>query len=400
MTDQTTQTIPKGYKKIEVSIIPVDWDAFPISLLTSEVGDGIHSTPIYSNYGDYFFVNGNNLVNGKIVITQDTKRADFSEFKKHKKNLGDRTIFLSINGTIGNLALYSGEPIILGKSAAYLNVREKISKRYIYFSLQTESVKRFFEKGLTGTTIKNLGLGTIRKTLIALPKDKKEQTTIATALCDVDALIQSLEKLIAKKRTIKQGAMQALLTGKRRMPGFGGEREVMKLRDVCSLEKGVQINKSKLTETGKYPVFNGGREPSGYTEQWNTIENTITISEGGNSCGYVNYSAHKFWCGGHCYAVQRIEKSINHNFLYHQLKFNESEIMHLRVGSGLPNIQKKNLLNFHLNTPKKIEEQAAIAKVLDEMDMEIERLKQKILKYKMLKQGMMQVLLTGKVRLV
>ena len=150
-----------GTKQTEVGVIPKDWQLIVLSNITTEIGDGIHSTPIYSTNGEYFFINGNNIHEGHIRITSDTKSANYSEFKNHKKNLGDKTLLLSINGTIGNLALYAGEPVFLGKSAAYLNVVCGVEKLFIYYYLQTAGVKRHFDDGLTGTTIKNLGLGTI-----------------------------------------------------------------------------------------------------------------------------------------------------------------------------------------------------------------------------------------------
>ena len=101
--------IPAGYKQTEVGVIPVDWDAVEMEKITAHIGDGLHGTPIYSSNGGYFFVNGNNLSGGKVVATSDTKSVDSSEFIKHRKPLSNRTILLSINGTIGNLALYDGE---------------------------------------------------------------------------------------------------------------------------------------------------------------------------------------------------------------------------------------------------------------------------------------------------
>ena len=206
----------KGDRQTEVGVIPEDWDVSLLSELTSELGDGIHATPIYSN-GEYYFVNGNNLFNGRITISLDTRKVGILEFRKYRKNLSNRSILMSINGTIGNLAYYRDEPIILGKSAAYLNIKKEFSKRFIYFSLQTESVEQFFRDGLTGTTIRNLGLVTIRNTPISIPRQYEEQRAIATVLSDIDAEIAALETRLAKTRSIKQGMMQQLLTGKVRL---------------------------------------------------------------------------------------------------------------------------------------------------------------------------------------
>jgi len=177
-----------------------------------------------------------------------------------------------------------------------------------------------------------------------------------------------LEKLIAKKKDIKQGAMQQLLTGKKRLPGFNGEWETKLFVSLIEINKGQQLNKSELTTTGEYPDWNGGIQPSGYTTKWNMVENTITISEGGNSCGFVNYCKQKFWCGGHCYALIIKNADLDKEFLYQLLKFKEKLIMGLRIGSGLPNIQKKNLNEFELFLPKESNEQTAINQILFEMD--------------------------------
>ncbi|MCG6200035.1 restriction endonuclease subunit S [Psychromonas antarctica] len=213
------QLIPDGYKQTEVGVIPDEWDAISIGDTATLIGDGIHSTPVYDSNGNYYFVNGNNINNGSIKLTENTKRVNESEYQKHKKNINNRTLFLSINGTIGNLCFYNNEPIILGKSAAYINIRNTADVQYMYHALSCEATQQRFEDGLTGSTIQNLGLGTIKSTLIPFPK-LKEQTAIANALSDVDLLLSELEKLIAKKQAIKTATMQQLLTGKTRLPQF------------------------------------------------------------------------------------------------------------------------------------------------------------------------------------
>ena len=110
------------------------------------------------------------------------------------------------------------------------------------------------------------------------------------------------------------------------------------MNQVSIIQKGEQISKAKLDSFGKYYVLNGGMEPSGYSDVYNTESNTISISEGGNSCGYVALNFERFWSGGHNYTLQNLK--INTDFLFHYLKGIEAKIMALRVGSGLPNIQK------------------------------------------------------------
>ena len=109
-----------------------EWSVETLNSLTTRIGDGIHSTPKYNDNGDYYFINGNNLVDGKIKIFNTTKKVERSEAEKHNRELSNRTILLSINGTIGNLAFYNNENVMLGKSAAYLNIKNEIDKEFVY----------------------------------------------------------------------------------------------------------------------------------------------------------------------------------------------------------------------------------------------------------------------------
>lgn len=151
-----------------------------------------------------------------------------------------------------------------------------------------------------------------------------------------------------------------------RFRGFVEDWEQRKVEELCLIEKGKQINKNKLDLSGKYYVLNGGINPSGFTDKYNTEAETVSISEGGNSCGYVNYNKDKFWSGGHNYTLLKV--CINNKFLFQNLKKNETKIMDLRVGSGLPNIQRKNLGEFDLQIPLKQEEQYKIGILFEKID--------------------------------
>lgn len=120
-----------------------------------------------------------------------------------------------------------------------------------------------------------------------------------------------------------------------------------------------------MLESGSYYVLNGGKDPSGYTDNYNTEANTISISEGGNSCGYVNYNTEKYWSGGHNYTLASLK--LNTEYLFSYLKFKESDIMAMRVGSGLPNIQKSTLNEFFISYPKE-EEQVLIGQYFSYLD--------------------------------
>lgn len=146
---------------------------------------------------------------------------------------------------------------------------------------------------------------------------------------------------------------------------------------IVDIRKGSQINGSELLETGKYPVMNGGLTPSGYLDEYNTPANIISISEGGNSCGYVQFNRTPIWSGGHCYTLYPLNESVNYRYLYHYLKTEESNIMKLRIGSGLPNIQKKDLAKFLVTFPS-LRRQAEISDSLDALETKISH-EQKIL---------------------
>lgn len=153
------------------------------------LGDGLHGTPKYSIDGEYAFVNGNNLSNGDIIIKPETKRVSKEEYDKYKKELNERTILVSINGTLGNVAKYNGEKIVLGKSACYFNVKENINKDFIYYVVNNDVFRKHLERNATGTTIKNISLRQMREYSFSLPC-KSKQDKIASILKDIDDKIK------------------------------------------------------------------------------------------------------------------------------------------------------------------------------------------------------------------
>lgn len=284
---------------------------------------------------------------------------------------------------------------------AVLTAKPETNSDYLYQYLYSSHFKNQIELLVVGSSYPAINSSDVAKLKVLIPELYAEQEKIAEILSTWDQAIDSTEKLIANAKLQKKALMQQLLTGKKRLldengKRFSGKWEKVKLGDVATISKGVQRNRDTLTSTGDYPVINGGIEASGYTHEYNTEANTITISEGGNSCGYVSYQKGRFWCGGHCYFLTNI--SLNDLFLYQSLKLNELKIMNLRVGSGLPNIQKKAIDNFSFEYPIEIQEQQKIAEVLSTADREIELLTEKLEYLKAEKKALMQQLLTGKRR--
>ncbi|AQP98796.1 hypothetical protein B0W48_02665 [Pseudoalteromonas aliena] len=143
--------------------------------ISERIGDGLHGTPKYSDDGEYYFVNGNNLESGAIVYKDSTKRVGLEEYNKHKKELGSSTVLVSINGTIGNVALYNGEEVVLGKSACYINLKKGISKEFVKYILSGYLFQEYIQRCSTGSTIKNVSLKMMRDFAFRIPDTGIEQ---------------------------------------------------------------------------------------------------------------------------------------------------------------------------------------------------------------------------------
>lgn len=172
------------------------WSKANLNSLCSRIGDGIHGTPQYVENSEYLFINGNNLKQGSILTSLETKRVSRTEFEKHFIKFDENTLFLSINGTLGSLAKYRGESVILGKSAAYIKC-SKINIDFLYYYLQLECVQQQMWNVATGSTIKNLSLESIRNLQIPTPLDL-EQQKIAAVLSALDAKIACNNRINAE----------------------------------------------------------------------------------------------------------------------------------------------------------------------------------------------------------
>ncbi len=209
-----------------------------------------------------------------------------------------------------------------------------------------------------GTKIYSISTKNFSECYVGIPS-KAEQTKIATLLRLIDERIATQNKIIEDLKKLKSAISERLFNA---IKG-----DVVVLEDIGDVVKGKQINGEFLSESGKYYVMNGGIEPSGFYNDYNVEANTISISEGGNSCGYVQFNACPFWSGGHCYTIQNTTDNVKTEYLYQFLKSKESEIMKLRIGSGLPNIQKKDLAKFKITIPN-ISEQKVISAFLSSFE--------------------------------
>ena len=213
-----------------------------------------------------------------------------------------------------------------------------------------------------GTKIYSISAKNFAECYIGIPS-KEEQTKIAKLLRLIDERIATQSKLIEDLKKLKSAISENLFKAVK--------GDVVILSEICEIIKGKQVNGEFLSEKGKYYVMNGGTEPSGYYSDYNVKANTISISEGGNSCGYVQFNTSPFWSGGHCYTIQKIADNVDNLYLYHYLKSKEDAIMKLRIGSGLPNIQKKDLAMFKIKIPT-VEQQKSISTFLSSLERKAE----------------------------
>ena len=385
--------IKQGYKQTKVGIIPEDWEVVKLgNICKFYKGKGISKENLSEEgipcirYGELY-----TTYNEKIDNVFSKTNVDIKELFLSKSNdiiipaSGETAIDIATASCVlhDNIALSGDLNVIRTKEngiflSYYLNV---VAKHRIASIAQGVSVVHLYSSQL-----ENL--------FLSLPP-LKDQEKIAEILTTWDEAITKQTELLEAKELLKKALMQKLLSGEVRFGGFSDEWEEVRLGEICEIKKGEQLNKDTLENDGEFPVINGGIEPSGFTDEWNTEANTITISEGGNSCGYVNFLQNKFWSGGHCYTLLNLQ--IDKIFLYQFLKYNQHNIMKLRVGSGLPNIQKSTIEKFTVSKPS-FAEQQKIAEVLSLADDEINLLKNELEELKLQKKALMQKLLTGQVR--
>ena len=335
----------------------------------------------------------------------------YGKDQKSVENINGKYPILGTGGVISrtNSFLYDKPSVLIGRKGTidkprymdtpfwtvdtlfYSSINNNSIPKYIYYVFNTINWYKYNE----ASGVPSLAASTISSIKLNIP-EKPEQQRIVSVLETWDEYLEILDKKIALKEQLKKGLMQQLLTGASRLFGFNGGWNEFRLQDVCTIRKGEQLNRNIMDNNGKFPVLNGGIGFSGYTDDYNTDENTISMSEGGNSCGHISFLTKKFWCGGHCYRIIPNSK-IDKSFLYQYLKIKQKFIMKLRVGSGLPNIQKKDIDRLKLFVPLDINEQQAIRTILGGYDEELKLLEQKRKVIQNQKKYLLKNLITGKI---
>lgn len=273
-------------------------------------------------------------------------------------------------------------------------ISSELHKVFLQYLLNNDVEEQ--KKTSQGSTMSHITKGFMEDRVFPIPS-LPEQSRIAKALSTIDNLISGLGKLIEKKRAIKQGAMQQLLTGKKRLKGFNEPWVEYEIRNICEVKRGVRVVKNQLNTEGKFPVFQNTNMPLGYFGNYNVNECTPFVIIGG-SAGQIGICYTKYWAADDC-AYFECSNMILKEFLYLILLHNQKMILqNVRTGT-VPRLDRSVLQKLRIRIPSNIQEQYAITNICSNMEKEVTHLEVKKAKYESIKQGMMQQLLTGKIRL-
>ncbi len=393
--------VKPGYKQTDIGIIPENWDLKMLGDI-AEITKlaGFEYTNYFNSYkdgGEIIVVRGTNITNNELDLS-DVKtipRRTSDKLQRSKLQKGD--LVFAYVGTIGPIYLIEeDDKYHLGPNTARITVKNNISPRFVYCYFCSNLAEKEISEQVSVGAQPSLSMTKIRKFKIGLP-DFEEQRAIAAALNDVDALLASLDALITKKRLIKQGTMQELLTSKRRLPGFSGEWETKKLGDLLSYEQPGQyiVKDTDYSENGRVPVLTAGKTfILGFTDKEEGIfTNTpvIIFDDFTTASKYVDFPF-KVKSSAMKLLKPRTDET-NLRFV-----FDRMQIMNFSLGDH-KRYYISEYQHLEILTPPPTE-QIAIAEILSDMDAEIQALEQRRAKIRLLKQGMMQELLTGRIRLI
>lgn len=407
----------EGYKKTEVGVIPHDWEVDSITKYCQEIFLGLTAKVDYVNHGGIPLIRATDISNGKLSF----QNALFISNKQHKQltkyrkaKLGD--VLVSKSGSLGVCALVDTEKeFSIYESIIVLQpILNKLFPTFLLYLVSFQDTQKRLLGETVGSTVGHLNLNNFKQLQIPLPP-LPEQKAIAQSLSDVDTLITALDQVITKKRKIKQGTMQQLLTSKKRLPGFSDEWEVKKLEEIGECIIGLTYKPENIRESGLLVLRSSNIQGNKLKFDDNVFvdievpEKLITkkgdilicVRNGSRELigknALIDENSESLTFG----AFMSIYRTNFYKYVFHAFQTNEiKKQIHENIGATINQITNKNLNSFEIYLPPTVEEQEDIAQVLSDMDAEIEALEKKRDKYKAIKQGMMQELLTGKTRII
>jgi type I restriction enzyme, S subunit len=389
--------IPAGYKRTEVGVIPEDWEMKRLGDIANVVTGSTPPTKVTENYGEEFlFVSPADLGKHKYVVKTE-KRLSQKGFSISRRFPKGSILFTCIGSTIGKCGI-AGEELTSNQQINAVYPSSDFSNEYLYYALELLSPQ--IKAKASEQAVPIINKTQFSATSVPLPP-LPEQRAIADVLSDVDALIAALERLIAKKRAIKQGAMQQLLTGQTRLPGFSGPWKKKKLSDIFAVTAGGDFDPSRSSavqdEVHRYPIYSNALSKNGlhgFCSYNDHRSGAITVTARG-TLGVANFRDHDFTAIGRVLVLDP-QKPVDGRFFS---EFINDRITFAIESTGVPQLTAPQISKYELSVPPLLE-QRAIADVLSDMDAEIAALEARRDKTRAIKQGMMQQLLTGRIRLV
>ena len=394
-----------GYKKTEVGVIPEDWEVVQLSDMEPFVTSGSRGWAAYYATHGNLFVRITNLSRESIYLDlTDSKfvRLPPEASEGVRTQLKEHDVLISITadiGIVGYVDATVSSPAYINQHIALVRLNPTKGRgQFVSYFLASERGQKNFRATTDIGAKAGMSLAGVGRIQTALPPPP-EQYAIAAALSDVDALLSGLDKLIAKKRDLKQAAMQQLLTGHTRLPGFKGDWKLKLLGDIAHVKTGSRNNQDKV-EDGEYPFF----VRSDIVERIDSYsyEGEAILVPGEGRIGEIfHYINGRFDVHQRVYVITQFAPNVSGRFvhLYMNAHFGEWAMQNT-VKATVDSLRLPTFRNFKLYVPPSLEEQAAIAEVLSDMDAELAALEARRTKTRALKQGMMQELLTGKTRLV
>lgn len=389
--------IKPEYKRTEVGIIPNDWKVVSLGEIGSCLIGLTYSPNNVKNHGT-LVLRSSNIQNGTLTF-EDNVYVDSEIPERIVVQEGDILICVR-NGSrrlIGKCALLDQR--VAGQTfGAFMSVFRTPDSAFVFHQFQSSLIKRQIDENI-GATINQITNANLNAFKIPFPTDPQERITIARAMSDIDTLINSLDQLITKKREIQQATMQQLLTGQRRLPGFGGEWEVKRLGEIANIKTGSKNNQDKI-EGGEYPFYVRSATVERINSYSHDCEAILVPGEGGIG-SIFHYINGRFDVHQRVYAVTNFSDGVSGKYvhLYMSTHFG-AHAMQNSVKATVDSLRLPTFLVFEVLLPPTKEEQTAIAAILIDMDSELAALEARRDKTLQIKQGMMQDLLTGRTRLI
>lgn len=395
--------VKDGYKQTDWGIIPDEWEIVPL-LSKADLLNGLTYTPDNIKEHGLLVLRSSNVQNGQLSFLDnvyvDCSVPDDQLLKK------DDILICVRNGSaalIGKCA--KAEKDYMATFGAFMAVLRGNNNAFLFQLLLQGMIQKQVIKN-SGATINQITNKDFKGIQIPFPMKKEERTSIAEALSNIDSLIANLEKLIEKKKAIKQGAMQELLTGKRRLDGFSEDWQYYKLSQLCKLINGRAYAQEELLADGKYPVLRLGNlftNEHWYYSDLELPEKQYCV-DGDLIYAWSATFGPRIWHGEKCiyhYHIWKLELSsiVNKDFFYHYLSFDVGTLMSELNGGTMSHLTKANMEKRTCYIPP-YTEQIAIAEILTDLDIDIETNIEQLKKYRLIKAGMMAELLTGRIRLI